>query len=204
MGADAVACRVSGQTLYTHLSASNTNCATACTACSSGTASTTATTAANSGIDTAALMLAYANGVCPHMVWLDTAGAVEPSLDGFTLSNQVNAVGATAFGVGNAARQSANYAAGTAADNTLFLCPCPTASANTCPTCSCSDLGVPTSAPTAAPTTAPSAPPTSSSTITVTSSSDDSLSGGAIAGIVIGSIVGAALVIGAGVMIGSK
>jgi len=73
--------------------------------------------------------------------------------------------------------------------------------------CTCAHFGVPTGAPTGIPTTAPTAvvtnAPTDSSSWTVTSN-DDSMSGGAIAGIVIGSIVGAALVIGAGVMIGTK
>merc|ERR1711935_1187482 len=91
-----------------------------------------------------------------------------------------------------------------------FICPCtgkiPAARPANCGICGCTDLGVPTAAPTAIPSTAPSAAPTSAtnSSPSVTSSSDDSLSGGAIAGIVIGSVVGAALVIGAGVMIGSK
>jgi len=92
-----------------------------------------------------------------------------------------------------------------------FICPCQTASVEgltACPICGCSALGVPTNAPTAlpttAPTTAPSSPTSTSASISGSSSSDDSLSGGAIAGIVIGSVVGAALVIGAGVMIGSK
>merc|ERR1711998_425117 len=91
-----------------------------------------------------------------------------------------------------------------------YICPCngkiPETRPANCGICGCTDLGVPTNAPTAIPTTAPTA--ASNTSPSVTSSSDDSLSGGAIAGIVIGivigSVVGAALVIGAGVMIGSK
>lgn len=99
-----------------------------------------------------------------------------------------------------------NTAGGVA--NLAQICNCVTTAAPTVTTildCGCADLGAPTSAPTSIPTTAPtaatSAPTNGSGSIT---SSDDSLSGGAIAGIVIGSIVGAALIIGAGVMIGSK
>merc|ERR1712139_157620 len=91
--------------------------------------------------------------------------------------------------------------------NVGHICNCLTANPNTCAYCGCNDLGVPTAAPTAIPTTAPTAAtssPTDGGNSITGGNSDDSLSGGAIAGIVIGSIVGAALVIGAGVMIGSK
>jgi len=93
--------------------------------------------------------------------------------------------------------------------NAALLCRCTTAATGTinrasCPYCGCNNFGVPTMAPTAIPTSAPTAASLAPVSSTITSASDDSLSGGAIAGIVIGSVVGAALVIGAGVMIGSK
>jgi len=89
------------------------------------------------------------------------------------------------------------------------ICPCLVAGATgtrtACTVCTCDFFGVPTAAPTATPTMAPTTlEPTSDGSGISYTAGDNELSGGAIAGIVIGSIVGAALIIGAGVMIGSK
>merc|ERR1711966_96103 len=84
-----------------------------------------------------------------------------------------------------------------------YICPCLIANVRAGTNCGCAWFGVPTSAPTGIPTTAPTvstSSPTSDGGYSF-STGDSNLSGGAIAGIVIGSIVGAALIIGAGVMI---
>jgi|ERR1711934_777371 len=207
--ANAVRCRVANGAVFTHLMAQNTVCDdAACTACGSGT-EVTSIEAAAGGINSATLMLAYVNNICPSMMWRDDDGVSDPSINAVTLTSQMAAQTGNhdglALGVATANRQTAEYDQDQAAVvGTFAVCPCSTPSGNTCPTCGCADLGMPTSAPSAAPTTAPSATPTTDNGITITGASDDSLSGGAIAGIVIGSIVGAALVIGAGVMIGSK
>jgi len=207
-------CRIDGGTQYTHL---ETTAATAgtdagCTACGSGTV-VTSITAAASTITTAAQMAALVNNICPTIVFrYPDAGVASPSISsaaatGYFVNGQNEAEGGYG-GTAQAFFQAGDFANAAPAANTRALVPCSTPVTTTaCPLCGCNDLGIPTQAPTAAtgaPTAAPTGVPTSDPFSITVSGNDNDLSGGAIAGIVIGSVVGAALVIGAGVMIGSK
>jgi len=200
---------------YNTLGLPNTACAAACTACGGNTvgAEDGAGTGANFPTET---VQAIGSGICPTINFATTvAGATATSCPGLGINAVATAPGLLfAAGVTGALTSSGIHCiAGdpvgcndvVAVANVGHICNCLTANPNSCAYCGCNDLGVPTAAPTAIPTTAPTAA-TSSPTNggAITASSDDSLSGGAIAGIVIGSVVGAALVIGAGVMIGSK
>merc|ERR1719198_2653042 len=187
--------------------------------------------AANTNCGTQATVNTVANAICPTITYSNLVAAdaannlaglgigVPAAVQTFTANGAAGGLGIAILGananlrtdreatvgmlVSNGRRTTgaADIAVNPGASTGIgFICPCLMAAAtvNTCAICGCNNLGVPSAAPTAA-----TGAPTSGSSA-LFSSSDDSLSGGAIAGIVIGSIVGAALVIGAGVMIGSK
>jgi len=217
---------------YTVMSTAGTGtCAAACVAC--GQTNPTADGTAGFGPTTAAEVTAIGTSICPTMAYtavVMAAGTNCPFLGVGTAitvatgpTNRDTATGEVGTDVVANGVSALTSAGGFLLDTAVtecrslaavatkaYICPCegpvPQTAPTACQTCGCTDLGVPTAAPTAIPSTAPTSvtgSPTASSP-SVSSSSDDSLSGGAIAGIVIGSVVGAALVIGAGVMIGSK
>jgi len=204
---------------YSCLSAASQACAAACVACgqTAGTDTAGAGVIAGPGLGTAAAVQNIGAAICPTITYTATEGAADsnaawlgvpaPVADNINLAPPV----ANTQGLGSASQHMRGTTAADAWDalgaNAArhYICPCTITAARSGTACSCAFLGVPTSAPTAIPTTAPTAS-TSSPTNGGASynTGDNDLSGGAIAGIVIGSIVGAALIIGAGVMIGSK
>jgi len=220
-----------GGDVYSLLSAANQACTAACTTC--GQAACTAARAANAvagiisttaGVNGCPTMRQLGFEICPTITFNNDADS--PAADGESFFQSVTGMTfATHQTTGidfaaayqstpqfsNVANTPERLLVGQAGlltyanANSLTVCPCIGPVTTTCPICGCNDFGMPTSAPTGIPTMAPTA---ASSTTDLgqtfsASRSDDSLSGGAIAGIVIGSVVGAALVIGAGVMIGS-
>jgi len=182
--------------------------------------------------DTIAEMTAFAQSVCPTITYTVTQGvlaaaacpigdprlgapastltqasAQEAGADG----NSLQAINVAAIASCEGAALAVTAWADLAPAAAIFgqMCPCTTTTAMNavsaaCPVCGCAALGIPTAAPTAAPTLAPTSQSPTTTESWSYSSTDNELSGGAIAGIVIGSVVGAALIIGAGVMIGSK
>lgn len=220
-----------GGDVYSLLSAANQACTAACTTC--GQTACTAARAANAvagiisttaGQNGCPTMRQLGFEICPTITFNTETDS--PAADGESFFQSVTAMtfathpttGINFAAAYQATPQFSNVAntperllvgqAGLltyANAGSLTVCPCVGPVTTTCPICGCNDFGMPTSAPTGIPTMAPTA---ASSTTDLgetfsASRSDDSLSGGAIAGIVIGSVVGAALVIGAGVMIGS-
>jgi hypothetical protein len=202
---------------YNVLSDSGGICTAACSAC--GQSAGISDSLLGDAIFPAAIVEGIGAGICPTITFTDTVALTVPAdnCPGLGIGPVATAVSGIRF---NAGSTGGLISQGLSGDNAVVVCNsaatvaniakfcnCVTTNVNTCSFCGCADLGIPTSAPTGIPTTAPTAAtssPTSGGNSITGGNSDDSLSGGAIAGIVIGSIVGAALVIGAGVMIGSK
>lgn len=205
---------------YSCLSAASQACTAACIACGQtiGTDVPGAGVIAGPGLGTAAAVQNIGTAICPSVTYTATEGGDATNsaflgVPAHTADNIDTASPAFAMsGLGSASqfmRQTANDPWDEIAANAAryYICPCVITAARAGTNCGCAWMGVPTSAPTAIPTTAPTAStssPTGSGGYSFSHATDNDLSGGAIAGIVIGSIVGAALIIGAGVMIGSK
>jgi len=200
---------------YNTVGDAGATCTTACGACGQAVG---IVDSENGDIFPVTVMTGIAQGICPTINYGFTAAATDAvNCPGFgaapvqTAPGVLYSSGVTGglnsqgvFGKADGAVTCFNAAAVT---GLAKICSCVTDNRNTCSFCGCADFGIPTAAPTAIPTTAPTAAtssPTTGGNAITGGSSDDSLSGGAIAGIVIGSVVGAALIIGAGVMIGSK
>merc|ERR1712100_159046 len=210
--------------IYSIMGQADQDCTAPCVACGQTGATTaradsdvagiTGGTGGSAGVNGCPTMPQLGAEICPTIQFTtaDATAASESffaSVTGQALSAQ-STEGSTTSSLINTGVTSVQTQAGLVDNNNaarLNLCPCQGSVTTTCPICGCADFGMPTSAPTAIPTTAPTAASSTtgvSEAINVSASGDDNLSGGAIAGIVIGSVVGAALVIGAGVMIGSK
>merc|ERR1711937_1009349 len=163
-------------------------CAAACTACGMniGADAGLADTSAAPAYNTQALMNALGTSLCPNIAF-NTAQTASAG------ANTACPAGNPRFNVPAVTAQPAAF------PTTVNIAGGMTATGQT----SCTSNGGGSVEPWTAPTAVTSSPVSDGSTWSMTSTDND-LSGGAIAGIVIGSIVGAALVIGAGVMIGSK
>lgn len=213
---DAVNCRINNEHIYggvgsqfTHLSAGAVQCSAACTACGAGTAALLA--ANNVALDAAGHLSAATNAgivtlgsaVCPSVAWQLGTSSASPGIQ--TIVQGVSpSVGTIAtINAITPATLWINAAAGTDTVPIYHFCPCPDLEAQTCPLCTCADIGAPTMAPTNAPTW-PTTAPTVLATVENESYniSDDALTAGDIAGIVIGAVGGSFLLLLIGVLVG--
>merc|ERR1711966_1349 len=190
-------------TAYTTLSAFNELCNRACAEC--GQLIGTDTNPTSGSLGTAAVVSTLGSSICPTIAFatptIGAAGVTANAAFGLPVYT-ADAVGAVNV-PGRFMPATTNDWTDTAGTTQFnVVCPCLTATAYTCGTCGCSDLGFPTLAPTSAPTTAPTVntqSPTDSSNINI---SDDSLNSGDIAGIVIGAVGGSFLFLLIGVLVG--
>merc|ERR1711937_81756 len=213
---DAVNCRIDTTMInggvgsqLTHLSAGTVQCAAACTACNAGTAAIAATNnvaltaAGHLQVITNAGIVTLGNAVCPSVAWQLAATSASPAISVVTQGVSPNVGTIATIGPLTAAGAWAEGAAGTDAAPIYSFCPCPDLEAQTCPLCTCADIGAPTMAPTNAPTW-PTTAPTVLATVENESYniSDDAPTAGDIAGIVIGAVGGSFLLLLIGVLVG--
>merc|ERR1712086_338309 len=189
---------------YTTMSTVQQNCAAACFACGQAVGADAADTA-GSLLGTA--MSTLGTAICPSLTFAPPtadAGADPASFTGTTVILAGTTTATIASLVAPAVTQAFVdvTSAGAAASPVQLICPCLTASANTCAVCGCEDFGLPTTAPSMAPTSFPTQHTDDSSTTGDINLSDDSLSSGAIAGIVIGAVGGSFLFLLIGVLVG--